>query len=85
MPISPSARLGSYEVLSPLGAGGMGEVWRVRHLMLDRQAAAKLIRPESLGPEAGEKAVLPQSSVVKSSLSPTNKATYSISATLQNC
>ena len=26
MPISPGARLGSYEVLSPLGAGGMGEV-----------------------------------------------------------
>ena len=28
MPISPGARLGSYEVLSPLGAGGMGELYR---------------------------------------------------------
>ena len=56
MAISVGSRLGSYEILSPLGSGGMGEVWRARHLMLDRQAAIKLIRPESLGPEAGEQA-----------------------------
>ncbi len=56
MPISPGARLGSYEVLSLLGAGGMGQVWRAKHLMLDRPAAVKLIRPESLGPEAGVQA-----------------------------
>ena len=31
----------------------MGQVWRARHLMLDRQAAIKLIRPESLEPGAG--------------------------------
>ncbi len=34
----------------------MGQVWRARHLMLDRQAAIKLIRPESLEPGAGEQA-----------------------------
>ncbi len=34
MPISPGARLGSYEVLSPLDAGGMGEVYRARDTKL---------------------------------------------------
>ena len=48
MEIVPGARLGSYEILSQLGSGGMGEVWRARHLMLDRQAAVKLIRADYL-------------------------------------
>ncbi len=56
MAVSPGTHLGSYEILSPLGSGGMGQVWRARHRMLDRQAAIKLIRPESLGPEAGGQA-----------------------------
>ncbi|MCZ6751940.1 MAG: protein kinase [Acidobacteria bacterium] len=56
MAISAGTRLGSYEILGPLGSGGMGELWRARHVMLGRPAAVKLIRPESLGPEAGEKA-----------------------------
>ena len=53
MEIAPGARLGSYEILSQIGAGGMGEVWRARHLMLDRQAAVKLIRADYLKRAAG--------------------------------
>jgi len=45
-------RLGSYELVERLGAGGMGEVWRARHRMLVRPAAIKLIRPEVLGTAA---------------------------------
>ncbi len=36
--------LGSYNLVSPIGSGGMGEVWRARHHMLARDAAIKLIR-----------------------------------------
>ncbi len=42
MPISPGARLGSYEVLSPLGVGGRGEVYKARDTRLDRNVALKI-------------------------------------------
>ncbi|NNM31870.1 MAG: serine/threonine protein kinase [Gemmatimonadetes bacterium] len=42
-------RLGSYQLESLLGSGGMGEVWRARHRLLVRPAAIKLIRREALG------------------------------------
>ncbi|HZL84648.1 MAG TPA: protein kinase [Candidatus Krumholzibacteria bacterium] len=45
-------QLGSYELVEPLGTGGMGEVWRARHQMLARPAAIKLVRPEFLGDQA---------------------------------
>ena len=41
--------LGSYELIERLGEGGMGAVWRARHRLLAREAAIKLVRPESLG------------------------------------
>ncbi len=41
--------VGSYQLVKPLGEGGMGEVWMARHRMLARPAAVKLIRPEVLG------------------------------------
>jgi serine/threonine-protein kinase len=47
--------LGSYQLDSRIGQGGMGEVWRARHRMLVRPAAIKLIRPDRIG-SAGEKA-----------------------------
>jgi len=41
-------RMGSYELIAPLGHGGMGEVWKAEHLLLARPAAVKLILPERL-------------------------------------
>jgi len=39
MTIAAGARLGSYEVVAPLGAGGMGEVYRARDAKLGREVA----------------------------------------------
>src|SRR5687767_15226076 len=43
MPINPGSRLGTYEVISPLGAGGMGEVYRARDARLNRDVALKVL------------------------------------------
>lgn len=45
MPLTPGSRLGPYEILSPLGAGGMGEVHRARDSRLDRDVAIKVLPP----------------------------------------
>ena len=42
MPLQPGERLGPYEILSPIGAGGMGEVYRARDPRLNRDVAIKV-------------------------------------------
>src|SRR6266568_4255023 len=41
MPLAIGDRLGPYEILAPIGAGGMGEVWRVHDTRLGRDVAIK--------------------------------------------
>jgi Tol biopolymer transport system component len=41
--LKPGTRLGPYEILAPIGAGGMGEVWRARDARLGRDVAVKVV------------------------------------------
>jgi serine/threonine protein kinase/Tol biopolymer transport system component len=64
VPLQPSTRLGPYEIVSAIGAGGMGEVYRARDTKLDRDVAIKVLpaalaqHPERLARSEREAKVL---------------------------
>ncbi len=50
--LATGARLGAFEILRPIGAGGMGEVYQARDTRLDRMVAIKVLAPELAGDPA---------------------------------
>ncbi len=49
MTLATGHQLGPYEIVSPLGAGGMGEVYRAKDTRLDREVAIKIFRESAAG------------------------------------
>jgi serine/threonine protein kinase len=43
MSLAPGTRLGPFEILAPIGAGGMGEVYRAKYTKLKREVALKVL------------------------------------------
>jgi serine/threonine-protein kinase len=56
--VTKAREMGSYRLVTLLGRGGMGEVWRASHQMLARDAAIKLIQPAVLSGKFGSNAAL---------------------------
>ena len=52
MTLSAGTKLGPYEILAPIGAGGMGEVYRAKDPRLGREVAIKVL-PASFSQDAG--------------------------------
>ena len=69
--LEPGSRLGPYAIVAPLGAGGMGQVYRARDSRLDREVAIKVVAPH-YGPDASSRARLEREARVIASLSHPN-------------
>jgi eukaryotic-like serine/threonine-protein kinase len=74
MQIDSGSRLGPYEILSAVGAGGMGEVWRARDTRLDREVAIKIL-PSALASNAQFRARFDREAKAISSLNHPNICT----------
>ena len=74
MPLAPGTRLGVYEVVGPLGSGGMGDVYRARDTRLQREVALKVL-PERLATDAEHLARLEREARLLAALSHPNIAT----------
>src|SRR3981189_2233916 len=74
MPILPGRRLGPYEILSSVGAGGMGEVYRARDSKLGRDVAIKVL-PEAFAHDADRLSRFQREAKMLASLNHPNIAT----------
>ena len=70
---TPGVRLGSYEIVAPLGAGGMGEVYRARDTKLKRDVALKVL-PDAYARDPGRMARFQREAEVLASLNHPNIA-----------
>ncbi len=72
--MEPGTKLGHYEILAPLGEGGMGQVYRARDTTLDRDVAIKVL-PEDFASDPGRLARFEREAKLLASLNHPNIAT----------
>src|SRR6202051_5083823 len=83
MSLNPGTRLGPYEILAAIGAGGMGEVYKGRDTKLDREVAIKVL-PAALAQDPERLARFEREAKVLASLNHSNIATiYAIEESLE--
>src|SRR5499425_1357030 len=78
MPLVSGAKLGPYEIIEPLGAGGMGEVYRARDTRLDRTVAIKVLPDHLLVNTASKQRFLSEARSISSLSHPHICALYDI-------
>ncbi len=85
MSLSPGGRIGPYQVVEPIGAGGMGQVYRARDTRLGRDVALKVL-PEAVAADPERRARLEREARVLASLNHPNIATlYGIEESPEGC
>ena len=72
MSLSPGMRLGPYEIGSPIGKGGMGEVYRARDTKLDRDVAVKVLPEEFVNDDERLARFEREAKLLASRISPTH-------------
>ena len=75
MALTPGTRLGPFEILSAIGAGGMGEVYKARDTRLDRDVAIKIL-PEVFAADAERVAIPARSQDTGRPESPQHRADF---------
>jgi eukaryotic-like serine/threonine-protein kinase len=73
MPLGSGTRLGHYDILAPIGSGGMGEVYRARDTKLNREVAIKIL-PEAFAADSDRMARFAREAQVLASLNHPNIA-----------
>ncbi len=73
MPLAPGMRLGVYDIIAAIGAGGMGEVYRARDARLQREVAVKVL-PDAVANDPGRLARFEREALVLASLNHPNIA-----------
>lgn len=78
MPLSPGDRLGPYEIVAPLGSGGMGAVYRARDPRLQRDVAIKVLHPDRMSDPDRRQRFLVEAKAVSSLNHPNILTVYDI-------
>jgi hypothetical protein len=75
MSLSVGTKLGPYQIKAPIGAGGMGEVYRARDTKLDREVALKVL-PSAFASDAERLVRFQREALVLASLNPSQHRRY---------